>query len=145
MPPEAHPRVRSYRDLTVWQRGMDLVVLSYQLTRRLPRDELYGLTSQIRRAATSVPANIAEGQGRRHTREFLHFLGVARGSLLELETHLLAAQRLKLLNEGDVTRSLELASQVSRMIAGMIRSLEKRLRHNGGRGPLATSHPPLAT
>ena len=118
MPTPARTAVRTYRDLSVWQRAMDLVVLAYQKSKQLPKDELYGLTSQIRRAATSIPANIAEGQGRRFTSEFLHFLGVARGSLLELETHLLASQRLGFLNGSDVNECLEPAGEVSRMLPG---------------------------
>jgi len=74
MPITSHVRIRTYRDLSVWQRAMDLVVLAYQLGKRLPKEELYGLISQIRRVATSIPANIAEGQGRRYTAEFLNFL-----------------------------------------------------------------------
>jgi four helix bundle protein len=89
--------VRSYRDLNVWRLAMDLAEHSYHVTKAFPRDELFGMTSQIRRAAASVPANIAEGQGRHHTKEFLYSLNVARGSLMELETHLMLSQRVGLL------------------------------------------------
>src|SRR5438093_1116285 len=81
--------VQHYRQLEVWQGGMELAEKCYLATRGFPREELFGLVSQIRRAAVSIPANIAEGQGREHTREFLHFLSMARGSLMEVETHLL--------------------------------------------------------
>jgi four helix bundle protein len=118
--------VRSYRDLLVWQRAMDLVVSSYRLAKRLPHDELYGLTSQIRRAAASVPANIAEGQGRRSTGQFLQFLGVANGSLLELETHLLVAERLGLLQSKDLESTFQLSRDVGRMLAGLTRRLRER-------------------
>lgn len=85
----------SYRDLVAWQKGMDLVVKVYELTRTFPREELFGLTSQVRRSAASIPANIAEGQGRRRgTGEFRQFLYVSRGSLNETETHLEVAIRL---------------------------------------------------
>jgi four helix bundle protein len=84
--------ISSYRDLHVWQRGMDLVVESYRLTEKLPKAELYGLVSQIRRAAVSIPANIAEGHGRYHTREFLRHLSISKGSLRELETELLVVE-----------------------------------------------------
>jgi four helix bundle protein len=80
-------KVRSYRDLTGWQKGMDMVELVYTTTRGWPKEELYGLTGQVRRAAVSVPSNIAEGQGRASTKEFLHHMSMARGSLLEVESN----------------------------------------------------------
>ncbi len=83
--------VRSYRDLKVWEKAMDLVVESYRLTQLFPRGETYGLTAQIQRAAVSIPANIAEGHGRDHLGNYLRHLSVANGSLMELETHLLIA------------------------------------------------------
>ena len=89
--------IKSHRDLIAWQKAMDLVVLVYEARAVFPKHELYGLTSQTRRAATSIPANIAEGQGRRSKSEFGQFLGNARGSLLELDTHLEVALRLKYL------------------------------------------------
>ena len=87
-------RIRSYRDLKVWERAMDLVVASYKLTELLPKSEAYGLVPQMRRAAVSTPANIAEGHGREHLGDYLHHLSVANGSLMELETHFLIANRL---------------------------------------------------
>ena len=78
--------VKTYEELEVWQKAMELVALIYRLTKGFPREEVYGLTSQLRRAAVSVPSNIAEGQGRRSTKEFLNHLSMARGSLLEVET-----------------------------------------------------------
>ena len=86
--------IKHYRDLLVWQKSMDLVVASYDLAKRLPHRENFGLISQIERAAVSVPANIAEGHGRKHTGDYLHHLSMARGSLLELETHILITVRL---------------------------------------------------
>ena len=86
--------VRSYRDLLVWQRAMDVAVAVYDLTRSYPQDELFGLTSQSRRAASSIAANIAEGYGRASKLSYLHFLKIARGSLKELETHLMLAERV---------------------------------------------------
>jgi four helix bundle protein len=138
MPTPARTSVRTYRDLSVWQRAMDLVVVAYQRSKQLPKDELYGLTSQMRRAATSIPANIAEGQGRRFTKEFLHFLGVARGSLLELETHVLVSHRLGFLNDSEVNECLGVAAEVSKMLSGLMRSLESRM-------PRGRQHPPLVT
>jgi four helix bundle protein len=85
---------QTYRDLVVWQKAMELVTEIYKATERFPKEEIYGLTSQLRRAAISVPSNIAEGQGRLTKKEFHHFLGYARGSLLEMETQLLIAQNL---------------------------------------------------
>jgi four helix bundle protein len=87
--------IRSYRDLRVWQQAMDLAEACYRATRQFPREELYGMTSQIRRAAVSVAANIAEGHGRDSTGEFVQFLRVAQGSLKELETHLLLSHRVE--------------------------------------------------
>ncbi len=84
--------IHSYRDLKVWQQAMQLAKGCYELTRRFPRDELFGLTSQIRRAAASVPANIAEGNGRQNRGEYIHSLRIAQGSLKELETHLILSQ-----------------------------------------------------
>jgi four helix bundle protein len=135
--------VRTYRDLLVWQRAMDLVVVAYRVSKRLPKDELYGLTSQIRRAATSVPANIAEGQGRRYTTEFLHFLGIANGSLFELETHVLASQRLGFLSNSDVNECLTIASETGMMLAGLRRSLENRKPRSRFHQPPTTDHRPL--
>src|SRR5687768_4503080 len=98
--------VQSYRDLDVWQVAMDLAENCYRVTEKYPRAEMFGMTSQIRRASASIPANVAEGQGRNHTSEFIHFLGVARGSLSELETHLLLSQRVGLLEQSDLERAL---------------------------------------
>jgi four helix bundle protein len=86
--------LRNYRELDVWQRAMLFAEKCYEVTRTFPRDEIIGMTSQIRRAAASVPANIAEGQGRQYVNEFLHFLGIARGSLKEVESHLILSQRV---------------------------------------------------
>ncbi|HZG51052.1 MAG TPA: four helix bundle protein [Pyrinomonadaceae bacterium] len=91
-------QIKSHRDLIAWQKAMKLVVAVYKLSKNFPKEELYGLTSQLRRAAVSIPANIAEGQGRRSKTEFKQFLGHARGSLLEPDTHLELALRLEYLN-----------------------------------------------
>ena len=118
--------ISSYRDLQVWQRGMDLVVESYRLTEKLPNAELYGLVSQIRRAAVSIPANVAEGHGRYHTREFLRHLSIAKGSLMELETELIAAGRLGFIPEPEVRSALRATAELGRMLAGLTRSLRAR-------------------
>lgn len=132
--------IKSYQDLIAWQRAMDLVVLSYGLAKKLPKDELYGLVSQIRRAASSVPANIAEGQGRGSARQFLPFLRIANGSLLELETHIQVAHRLGMLDSADMRRFLTLSGEVGRIIAGLTRSLRDRVQHPTGHQPLATGN-----
>ena len=94
--------VASYRDLLVWQKSMDLVVKSYELAKRLPSNETYGLATQIQRSAVSVPANIAEGYGRHHLGDYLHHVSVANGSLKELETHLLIGQKLLYFREDQI-------------------------------------------
>src|SRR5579883_1069032 len=90
--------VQSYRDLIAWRKAFDLVQAIYRATKGFPKEEIYGLTSQLRRAAVSVPSNIAEGQGRNSTREFLHHLSMAYGSLMEAETQLLIAETLDYLS-----------------------------------------------
>lgn len=114
----------SYRELIVWQKAMILAEQVYHLTQAFPKEELYGLVSQMRRAAVSVPSNIAEGQGRLHQAEFRQFLGLARGSLLELETQAELAVRLNYLAEAG-RRELEQQSQeVLRMLNALISKLE---------------------
>ncbi|MEZ6062737.1 MAG: four helix bundle protein [Planctomycetaceae bacterium] len=117
--------VRSYRDLLVWQKGIDLVSECYKLSGRFPRDERFGLTNQLRRAAVSVPANIAEVQGRGSPKAFLQFLWIANGSLTEVETHLAIAARLGFVSADDCTVPLALAEEVGRMLTGLRRSLDK--------------------
>jgi four helix bundle protein len=115
--------VQTYRDLLVWQRGMDLAVEVYRLTRLFPQNELYGLTNQVRRSSVSVPSNVAEGQGRGLGAEFAHHLRIAQGSLQEVETQLLLAERLGYLQPTDVTPVLELAGEVGRLNRGLQKSL----------------------
>jgi four helix bundle protein len=119
--------IQSYRDLDVWNTAMDLAASCYGATSRFPREEMFGLTSQIRRAASSVPANIAEGHGRNSTRDYLRHLSIARGSLLELETHILLAVRVSRMEPPDSKPLLELAERVSRMLSNLKTSLERRL------------------
>ena len=118
--------LRSYRELTVWQKSIDLTVNVYALTRRFPAAEKYGITSQMRRAAASIPANIAEGQARRTTGEFLQSLGVARGSLAEVETFVILCERLRLI---DATESANLSSncaEINKMLHALMKSLSAR-------------------
>jgi four helix bundle protein len=123
--------VESYRELRVWQVGMDLAVACYRLTAAFPPSELYGLTSQIRRAASAIPANIAEGYGRRGRGDYLRFIGIAQGSLAELEIHLLLAQHLELGAETEIQSALVQADQIGRMLSGLHRSLESRSASEG--------------
>jgi len=119
-------RIRSYRDLEVWQKAMDLVEDCYRLTGEFPKNEAYGLTGQLQRSAVSVPANIAEGRERAGTREFLRHLSIACGSLAELETHLLIARRLNYLAEEDLRRLMDKTAEVGRMLNGLRGALEHK-------------------
>ncbi len=118
--------VRDYRDLIVWQKAMDLVEMVYRMSGSFPSNELYALTSQIRRAAVSIPSNIAEGQGRSTTRDFLHFLAVANGSLKEVETQTLIAQRLGYIDQSGSSKVLALAAEVGRLLSGLRKSLQAK-------------------
>jgi len=118
-------RVRCYRDLLVWQRAMDLVEATYRLAARLPLDERFELSSQLRRAAISIAANIAEGHGRASTKEYLWFLSVAKGSLMELETLTLAAERLGFAPQTATAQILGPSADVGRMLAGLRRALQR--------------------
>jgi four helix bundle protein len=118
-----HMAVRSYRDLVAWQKAMDTVELVYRASERFPTSEMYGLTSQIRRAAVSIPSNIAEGQGRRGTKDFLKFLSIAYGSLLEVETQTQISERLGYLGHDDCNRLLDATAEVGRLLNGLMNSL----------------------
>ena len=114
---------KSYRDLLAWQKAMLFVEHVYRLTSSFPSEERYGLTSQVRRAAVSVPSNIAEGQGRRSDKELARFLGIAQGSLCEVETQLLIGQRLDYIDEGQITEILSIGGEVGRLVGGLQKSL----------------------
>lgn len=126
MPHQPTP-VRSYRDLRVWQASLKLSIEVYRVTRQLPTDERYGLVAQLRRAASSVSANIAEGHGRRHLGDDLHHLSIANGSLMELETHLHLAAALSYVGEADAAILFRATAEVSRMLAGLARRLREKL------------------
>ena len=115
--------IKSHRDLIAWQKAMSLVEDVYELTKRFPRDEIYALTQQTRKAAVSVPANIAEGQGRRLAREFHQFLGNARGSLMELDTHLELALRVGYLDSNQHLQIRAKLDEVGRILNGLMRSI----------------------
>jgi len=112
--------LKFYKDLVVWQKAMELVTEIYRVTQKFPKDELFGLTSQLRRAAVSIPSNIAEGQGQLSKGDFRRFLGHARGSLSELETQITISQNLDYLNEAEVAKLLDLATEVGRILNGLI-------------------------
>jgi four helix bundle protein len=118
--------LQSFRDLRVWQLAMDLFVAAHHLSRRLPRDERFELCSQLRRAAGSVAANIAEGTGRTHLGDYLRHLSIARGSVREVESHLEATIRLGYVTVEDVAPVAELADHVSRMLLKLMRRLGAR-------------------
>ena len=115
--------VATYRELIAWQRAMDLAAAIYRATEAFPKAEEYGLKTQLRRAAVSVPSNIAEGQGRQTTGEFIQFLGHARGSLLEIETQVLLADRLGFFSEAKTEELLRFCTADARVLNGLITSL----------------------
>lgn len=119
--------VRSFRDLEVWQQGMALVRDCYELTRRLPSDERFSLVTQMQRAAISVPANIAEGWALGKTRAYLRHLGIARGSLAELQTYLYVIEDLKYVDTAATAPLLDLVTRIGRMLNGLITALKRRL------------------
>ena len=125
-------KVTHYKQLQIWQKAMMLTKLVYKLTDGFPDRERFGLTSQMRRAAVSVPSNIAEGQARHGTREFLQFLSHASGSLAELETQILLSEELGFCKQADVARTSDGIAELQKMIAAIRKSLALQ--------PLATSH-----
>lgn len=119
-------RVRSYRDLDVWRVGVDLVEFCYRVTKNFPAEERFGLISQIRRAAVSIPANIADGYGREMTTEYVRFLRIAPGSTKELETHAIISQRLGFL-AGDAADALLVETErIGRMLRALIAALQAK-------------------
>ena len=118
--------VRSYRDLEVWKKAMALVTECYRLSADFPKTEMYGLTSQLRRSAVSIPSNIAEGHARQYTQEFLHFLAVAQGSLAELETQLMLSERLHFTRSDQLQALLEQTDHINRMLTKLKAALERK-------------------
>ena len=118
--------VYSYEDLSVWKKSMNLAEKIYELTKFMPKEEVYGLTAQMRRAAVSIPSNIAEGQQRTSTREFLRFLSIARGSNAELQTQLVLACKLGYFQSEQIRETMNLTREVSKMINALMISLNKR-------------------
>ena len=118
-------RIETYRDLLAWQRGVDLAVDIYALTRTFPKSEIFGLSSQVQRSAVSVAANVAEGYGRSGPGEYLRFLSNARGSLRETETHLIIADRVGFSKHSTHLALLDSADEVGRLLYGLTRSVSR--------------------
>jgi four helix bundle protein len=117
--------IESYRDLRVWREAMDLAEACYRLAAKFPRDKLFGMTTQVRRASVSIPANIAEGYGRNSKGAYGQFLRIAQGSLKELETHLLLAERVGLVTNDATAPILASCGSLGRMLRSLIRSIER--------------------
>ncbi len=122
--------LRSYKEFTVWQKSMDLAVEIYRLVKILPKTETYALSDQMRRTVVSIPSNIAEGQGRNSTREFIKFLAIARGSQSELETQLQLCVRIGYVDESEISVSVGLCNEVGKMLNVLIRKLTQTLAKN---------------
>jgi four helix bundle protein len=118
----------TYQDLKVWQLAMEMVAQVYRCTATFPKQEMYGLTSQMRRSAVSVPSNIAEGKGRFSRKELVQYLFRARGSLLELETQILIGRRLGYLGETEGRQLTTLAGEVGRLLNGLVNSFQSQLK-----------------
>ncbi len=116
--------IRDFKDLIVWQKAMELVVEVYILVKKLPKEELFALSDQIRRAAISIPSNIAEGQGRNSTKEYIHFLAIAKGSKAELETQLLLCVKINYLEDSEIETVINLIHEVGKMINALQKSLK---------------------
>jgi four helix bundle protein len=119
---------KNFRNLKVWQLGMQLAEETYHLSQRFPKHEVYGLGSQIQRAAVSIPANIAEGHAIGSTKDFARFLGIAQGSLAELETHLMLAERMKYGDPEEIASLLDRCGQEARMLRSLRKSVRSRIK-----------------
>ena len=117
--------INSYHDLIVWQKSIDLVVEVYKLIKLLPKEELYALSSQLRRSVISIPSNIAEGQQRHTAKEFVNFLSVARGSNGEVQTQLIICVRLGYLSDEQVLSAMSLSEEISKMLSRLIEKLSR--------------------
>jgi four helix bundle protein len=120
--------IRDYRDLIVWREAMDIAVEVYSLTRGFPREEMFGMTSQMRRSAASIPANIAEGFGRAQRRTFVQYLRIAQGSLKELETHTILCGRVGLLTKAEVAKLDQQCTLLGKRLVTFVRSLDRGAR-----------------
>jgi four helix bundle protein len=118
--------INSYKDLLVWQQSVELAVLCYEITRKFPRADLFGITNQLRRSSASVAANIAEGHGRESSAHFVQFLKIAQGSLKETETHIIIAGRLELGSRDDLKIALKMCEEIGKMTRSLIRAIQAR-------------------
>jgi four helix bundle protein len=118
--------IKSYRDLLVWQQAMDLAVSCYRLSKKFPKEDLFGLTSQMRRSSASVAANIAEGHGRESSATFVQYLRIAQGSLKETETHIILAGRLELGNKTELRAALATCDEIGKMLRSLIRAIQDK-------------------
>jgi len=118
--------MKTYRDLQIWQKSMSLVTEIYKISKAFPRDEAYGLTSQMRRCAISIPSNMAEGYGRNSINEYLYFLRIATGSLYELQTQMEISMNLYYLNRDEFDKLYELSREIERMLSSLIRKLSSK-------------------
>ena len=117
-------KIESFKDLKIWQKGMEIVIDIYNLTKDFPREELYSMTSQMRRSAISIPSNIAEGFKRYHDKEYRQFLHITLGSSAELETQLILAKKLEYIKEKEAEKIYEKIDHLSRMITALMRKLK---------------------
>lgn len=123
--------IRSYKDLLIWQKGIELTERIYQLTKNFPAEEMYSLTSQMRRSSISIPSNISEGYGRNTTKNYIQFLRIARGSLFELETQLIIAHKLDYVNDLELNQTIfHLIEEEGKMINSFIKKLENNNKIN---------------
>ena len=114
---------KSYKDLLVWQKAIDLTVEVYRIVKKLPKEELYALSGQIRRAVVSIPSNISEGQSRNSQKEFMHFLSIAKGSKSELETQIYICKKIGYLSDEDIEKTMGLMEEVGKMLNSLINTL----------------------
>lgn len=121
-------KLKTHNDLDVWKRSIELVTEIYTITKSFPKDELYGLVNQIRRAAVSIPSNIAEGAARKNTKEFIQFLYIALGSISELETQIIISQKLSYLDQTKSNKLLKEVIQIISMLLGLIKFLNKKIK-----------------
>lgn len=127
--------IRDFRDLIVWQKAMDLVELIYELTREFPDEERFGLRLQLRKASVSVPSNIAEGNGRYSTKDYLRFLSISSGSLRETQTDVLVAKRLRYINDDKTIQAMVLCEEVARLLSRLVQSLRRSKLNRTPRRP----------
>lgn len=119
-------KIKTYRDLIIWQKSMDLVTEIYKITKTFPKDETYGLITQMRRCAVSIPSNISEGYGRNSSSDYIRFLRIAMGSLYELQTQLEISLNLKYLEANGFRKFYESSREVERMMSSMIRKISTK-------------------